>query len=79
MIKPLGQRFIVKLLEEKQESAGLIILKNQDPVVKALVIAIPKAEADIKIGDTVLAKRDCGVSCQDGLMIGKVDILAVVE
>lgn len=78
MIKPIGTRLIVRLQEETREIAGIVILTNNDPVVKGQVVAVNPRETELKEGDSVILKRGVGINTADGLMLDRKDILAVI-
>jgi co-chaperonin GroES (HSP10) len=78
MIKPIGTRLIVRLQEETREIAGIVILTNNDPVVKGQVVAVNARETELKEGDSVILKRGVGINTAEGLMLDRKDILAVI-
>lgn len=80
MIKPIGNRLVVKVLEAVQEEKGLIlIVAPTESFVRARILAVNDKETELHVGDEVILAKNTGLPCAEGLIIGKVDILAVVE
>ncbi|WP_373809052.1 co-chaperone GroES [Streptococcus ferus] len=94
MLKPLGDRLVIKAIEEKEETAGGFILAgaSQDKTKKAQVLAVGEGirslngdliTPSVTEGETVLVDALAGVPVkedgQDLLIIREADVLAVVK
>ncbi|MGT2884962.1 co-chaperone GroES [Streptococcus ferus] len=94
MLKPLGDRLVIKAIEEKEETAGGFILAgaSQDKTKKAQVLAVGEGirslngdliAPSVTEGETVLVDALAGVPVkedgQDLLIIREADVLAVVK
>lgn len=94
MLKPLGDRLVIKGIEEKEETAGGFILAgaSQDKTKKAQVLAVGEGirslngdliAPGVTEGETVLVDALAGVPVkedgQDLLIIREADVLAVVK
>jgi len=93
-IKPLGQRVLVKRLEEEEKSAGGIIIPDaaKEKPQEAEVVALGTGGKDedgktieftVKKGDKVLISKyggtDVKLDGQDYLIISESDILGVIS
>lgn len=79
MLKPLGQRVLVHALSRTEETkSGLILTRETATVKQGKVLAVGDVP-EVKVGDMVLFPSNVGVKTDDGLVIGLVDLLAVVE
>ena len=93
-IQPLGDRILVKLLEEEGKSAGGIILPDtaKEKPQEAKVVAVGKGRLledgtvkplEIKVGDTVLFAKYSGTEInheeKEFLILREDDILAVLK
>ena len=93
-IQPLGDRILVKLLEEEGKSAGGIILPDmaKEKPQEAKVVAVGKGRLledgtvkplEIKVGDTVLFAKYSGTEVnheeKEFLILREDDILAVLK
>ncbi len=93
-IQPLGDRILVKLLEQEEKTAGGIILPDtaKEKPQEAKVVAVGKGRIledgtvkplEIKVGDTVLFAKYSGTEVsreeKDFLILREEDILAVVK
>ncbi len=94
MLKPLGDRLVIKAIEEKEETAGGFILAgaSQDKTKKAQVLAVGEGirslngdliAPSVTEGETVLVDALAGVPVkedgQDLLIIREADVLAIVK
>ena len=93
MLKPLGDRVVLKVEEKEEKVGGFVIAGNSHAATKtATVIAVGQgirtlsgefASPSIKAGDTVLVESHAGVEVKDGeeayLLVSEATILAVVE
>lgn len=92
-IRPLGDRVLVKPIEEKEQSVGGIIIPDsaKEKPMQGKVIAVGKKldkdgkeiKFDVKAGDTVLLPKYGGteVKIEDEklLLVREEDLLGVVE
>ena len=93
-IKPLGDRVLIKRLEEKEAKKGEIIIPDtaREKPMEAKVVALgtgkvddegKKVEFDVKKGDRVLIGKYSGTEVNIGdeeyLIISQDDILAILE
>ena len=93
MLKPLGDRVVLKVEEKEEKVGGFVIAGNSHAATKtATVIAVGQGirtlngelvSPSIKAGDTVLVESHAGVEVKDGeeayLLVNEANILAVVE
>ncbi|MGT2926937.1 co-chaperone GroES [Streptococcus cuniculipharyngis] len=94
MLKPLGDRVIVKVMEEKEETVGGLVLatKSQDKPKRAEILAVGQGPRTINgdlvtpsvtVGQVVLLEPLAGIEVkedeQDLVIIREADILAIVE
>ncbi len=93
MLKPLGDRVVLKQLEAEETTKGGIILtsQSQEKPQEAEVIAVgPGAKVDgkvvpveVKVGDKVVYSKYAGLEVKyDGteyIIVKESDILAIVE
>lgn len=85
MLKPLGNRVIIKKLEAEEKTASGIVLPTQakEKPQLAEIVAIGKDVEDVKIGDKVVFKKYVGTEIKvenEELTICEMeDILAILE
>lgn len=94
MLKPLGDRVIVKVMEEKEEMIGGFVMatKSTNKPKKAEILAVGEGPRTINgdlvapsvaVGQIVLFDQLAGVEVKEGdedfLIIREADILAIVE
>lgn len=85
MLKPLGERVVVKRYEAEEKTASGIILPGQakEKPQMAEVVAVGAKVKDVKVGDTVLLKKYGGNEVKlDGveyIIVEAEDLLAIVE
>ena len=92
-LKPLGDRVVIKVKEEQEETVSGIVLpgtakeKPQEATVVAVgtgeVVDGKKIELEVKVGDNVIYSKYSGTEVKlDGveyLIVRQSDILAIVE
>ncbi len=93
-IRPLQDRVIVKRLEEKEKSAGGIIIPDtaKEKPMEAKVTAVGKGKVaedgkllpmEVKVGDKILIGKYAGTEVQiegeEHLIMREEEILAVIE
>ena len=93
MLKPLGDRVVLKVEEREQKVGGFVIAgAGQDATKTAKVVAVGEGirtlngelvAPSVKAGDTVLVESHVGTEVKDGeekyLVVNEVNILAIVE
>ena len=93
MLKPLGDRVVLKVEEKEQKVGGFVIAgAGQDATKEAIVIAVGQGirtlngelvAPSVKAGDKVLVESHAGVEVKDGeetyLLVSEANILAIVE
>lgn len=84
-IKPLGERVVVKPLEEEGQKniGGILLPEKKEKPIKGEVIAVGKIEnEEIKVGDKVLYSKYAGTEVELNnekyLILEKNDILAIL-
>ena len=93
MLKPLGDRVVLKI-EEKEQTVGGFVLAGtaQEKTKTAKVVAIGQGvrtlsgelvAPSVKVGDQVLVEAHAGIDVKDGdekyVIVGEANILAIVE
>ncbi|NLI68473.1 MAG: co-chaperone GroES [Bacilli bacterium] len=86
MIKPLGDRVLIELVEQEETTASGIVLPDtaKEKPQEGKVVAVGKdAEEEVKVNDRVIYSKYAGTEVEyDGkeyLIVSLTDILAVVE
>ena len=93
MLKPLGDRVVLKVEEKEQKVGGFVIAgAGQDATKTAKVVAVGDGirtlngelvAPSVKAGDTVLVESHAGIEVKDGeekyLVVNETNILAIVE
>ena len=93
MLKPLGDRVVLKIEEKEEKAGGFVIAGNSHAATKtAAVIAVGQGvrtltgelvAPSVKAGDQVLVESHAGVEVKDGeetyLLVSEANILAIVE
>ncbi|HEM2851606.1 TPA: co-chaperone GroES [Streptococcus suis] len=93
MLKPLGDRIVVKIEEKEQTVGGFVLAGTSQAATKeAQVLAVGQGirtlngdliAPAVAVGDTVLIDAHAGVEVKDGdqnvHIIREADILAIVE
>ena len=93
MLKPLGDRVVLKIEEKEQTVGGFILAGSaQEKTKTAKVVAIGQGvrtlsgelvAPSVKVGDQVLVEAHAGIDVKDGdekyVIVGEANILAIVE
>ena len=94
MIKPLGERLVIKVVEETEQTSGGIFIPDsaKEKPQRGEVVAVglgklndkgEREELDVKVGETVLYAKYSGTDVKiDGVeykILSMKDVLAVVE
>ena len=93
MLKPLGDRVVLKIEEKEQTVGGFVLAGSaQEKTKTAKVVAIRQGvrilsgelvAPSVKVGDPVLVEAHAGIDVKDGdekyIIVGEANILAIVE
>ena len=87
MIKPIGSRVLIKIVQSEQKSAGGIFIPEtaQEKTQEGVVLAVGdnKDEIKVKVKDRIIYDKYAGTSIKvDGeeqLILKMDDIIAIVE
>ena len=93
MLKPLGDRVVLKIEEKEQTVGGFVLAKSaQEETKTAKVVATGEGvrtlngdlvAPSVKVGDQVLLEAHAGIDVKDGdekyLIVGEASILAIIE
>ena len=93
MLKPLGDRVVLKIEEKEQTVGGFVLAGSAQETTKtAKVVAIGQGvrtlsgelvAPSVKVGDQVLVEAHAGIEVKDGdekyVIVGEANILAIVE
>ena len=93
MLKPLGDRVVLKIEEIEQTVGGFVLAGSaQEKTKTAKVVAIGQGvrtlsgelvAPSVKVGDQVLVEAHAGIEVKDGdekyVIVGEANILAIVE
>ena len=93
MLKPLGDRMVLKIEEKEQTVGGFVLAGSaQEKTKTAKVVATGEGvrtlngdlvTPSVKVGDQVLVEAHAGIDVKDGdekyLIVGESSILAIVE
>ena len=93
MLKPLGDRVVLKIEEKEQTAGGFVLAKSaQEETKTATVVATGQGvrtlngdlvAPSVKVGDQVLIEAHAGIEVKDGdekyVIVGEANILAIVE
>ena len=94
MLKPLGDRIVLRVKKEEEKSVGGIVLTTsaKEKPSTAEVVAVGEGrhthhgkgiEPGVKVGDVVVFEKFAGTEIKDGseefLIVREDDILAIVE
>ena len=93
MLKPLGDRVVLKIEEKEQTAGGFVLAKSaQEETKTATVVATGQGvrtlsgelvAPSVKAGDHVLVEVHAGIEVKDGdekyIIVGEANILAIVE
>ena len=87
MVKPLGNRLLIKPVVEEKKTAGGLVLPDSatEKPQKAVIVAVGKIDEDctLKVGDKVIFAKYSGteikIEDEDHIIIDVDDVLAKVE
>ena len=93
MLKPLGDRVVLKIEEKEQTAGGFVLAKSaQEETKTATVVATGQGvrtlsgelvAPSVKVGVHVLVEAHAGIDVKDGdekyLIVGEASILAIIE
>ncbi len=86
MIKPVGDRVVIELVEQEETTAGGIVLPGsaQERPQEGTVVAVGTLEdADLKENDRIIFSKFAGTEVQyegkEYLILNTTDVLAVVQ
>ena len=92
MLKPLGDRVVLKIEEKEQTVGGFVLAKSAQEAKTATVVATGQGvrtlngdlvAPSVKVGDQVLVEAHAGIEVKDGdekyVIVGEANILAIVE
>ena len=93
MLKPLGDRVVLKIEEKEQTVGGFVLAGSaQEKTKTAKVVAIGQGvrtlsgelvAPSVKVGDQVLVEAHAGIEVKDGdekyVIVGEANILEIVE
>jgi chaperonin GroES len=85
MIKALGTRVVVELIEKEAVSAGGIVLTrtDADEVTRGIVLAVGPEVVDVSVGDVILANWNKGQKMKvedfDAYVVKEEDVVLVFE
>ncbi len=93
MLKPLGDRVVLKIEEKEQTVGGFVLAKSaQEETKTAKVVATGQGvrtlsgelvAPSVKVRDQVLVEAHAGIEVKDGdekyLIVGEANILAIIE
>ena len=93
MLKPLGDRVVLKIEEKEQTVGGFVLAKSaQEETKTATVVATGQGvrtlngdlvAPSVTVGDQVLIEAHAGIEVKDGdekyVIVGEANILAIVE
>ena len=93
MLKPLGDRVVLKIEEKEQTVGGFVLAGSAQAKTKtATVVATGQGvrtlsgelvAPSVKVGDQVLVEAHAGIEVKDGdekyVIVGEANILAIVE
>ena len=94
MIKPLGERIVIKVIEDTEQTSGGIFIPDsaKEKPQKGEVVAVGQGKLndknerqpmDVKVGDKILyakyAGTDVKIEEEEFIVVKQSDILAVIE
>lgn len=87
MIKPIGSRVLIKIVQSEQKSAGGIYIPEtaQEKTQEGVVLAVgdDKDEIKVKVNDKIIYDKYAGtpikVDGEEQLILKMDDIIAIVE
>ena len=86
IIKPLGERVLIKQTEQEEVTKSGIVLpgtaSKEKPIIGE-VLAVGRKIEEVKVGDKVIFEKYSGTEVKDGdesyLILEKDNVLAIVE
>ena len=86
IIKPLGERILIKQTEQEEVTKSGIVLpgtaSKEKPIIGE-VLAVGRKIEEVKVGDKVIFEKYSGTEVKDGeetyLILEKDNVLAIVE
>ena len=86
IIKPLGERVLIKQTEQEEVTKSGIVLpgiaSKEKPIIGE-VLAVGKKIEEVSVGDKVIFEKYAGTEVKDGeetyLILEKDNVLAIVE
>jgi hypothetical protein len=86
IIKPLGERILIKQTEQEEVTKSGIVLpgtaSKEKPIIGE-VLAVGSKIEEVKVGDKVIFEKYSGTEVKDGeesyLILEKDNVLAIVE
>ena len=86
IIKPLGERVLIKQTEQEEVTKSGIVLpgtaSKEKPIIGE-VLAVGSKIEEVKVGDKVIFEKYSGTEVEDGeesyLILEKDNVLAIVE
>ena len=78
MLQPINNKVLLKRLA-KEASSGLIIVNQNDRIIKCEVLAVAQGETELHVGFHVLVPVEMTAEVSEGLLIDKKDIMAIVQ
>ena len=93
MLKPLGDRVVLKIEEKEQTVGGFVLAGSAQEKTKTVTVVATGqgvrtlsgelVAPSVKVGDQVLVEAHAGIEVKDGdekyLIVGEDSILAIVE
>jgi len=86
MIKPVGDRVVIELVEQEETTAGGIVLPGsaQEKPQEGTIVAVGTLEdADLKENDRIIFSKFAGTEVQyegkEYLILNATDVLAVIQ
>ena len=86
IIKPLGERVLIKQTEQEEVTKSGIVLPgtaSKEKPIMGEVLAVGSKIEEVKVGDKVIFEKYSGTEVKDGeesyLILEKDNVLAIVE
>jgi co-chaperonin GroES (HSP10) len=78
MILPLNNRVLLRIHAAAQkEVAGIIITTQKETTERGTILALPRTEKELQVGDDVIIKTGTGSNVPDGRLVSREEILGV--
>ena len=81
MLKPLHEFFVIETIVEKESASGLI-MTNAKAKSKAKVLAIPKSEDEVQVGDFIVIDKGMPytilIDGEEYTVISKEDVFGIL-